>query len=91
VKTNNQPRKVATPPPRKPRDRKAPEQDVTPHGLMRWPAVMRATGLSESTIRRWEDKGTFPRHHHLPDSTIAVWHAEQIDAWCAGLWKRPTQ
>ncbi|SRR6266536_1821016 len=48
--------------------------------IIRLPAVLAKTGLSPSTIWRYEKAGTFPRRVQLGPNSVG-WVAEEIDAW----------
>lgn len=48
--------------------------------LLRFPEVFVRTGLSESTIRRREMKGTFPRRVTLGPRAIG-WYESDVVSW----------
>jgi prophage regulatory protein len=48
--------------------------------LLRFPEVFVRTGLSESTIRRREGKGTFPRRVTLGPRAIG-WYESDVANW----------
>jgi predicted DNA-binding transcriptional regulator AlpA len=48
--------------------------------LMRLPEVLRATGLSRSTIWRLERSGAFPKRRTLSPSTVG-WLEQEILHW----------
>ncbi len=48
--------------------------------LLRFPEVFVRTGLSESTIRRRELKGTFPRRVTLGPRAIG-WYESDVASW----------
>jgi prophage regulatory protein len=48
--------------------------------MLRLPAVLAKTGLSPSTIWRYEKAGTFPRRRQLGPNSVG-WIVEEVDAW----------
>ena len=50
--------------------------------ILRWPDVKKLTGLSRSTVFRFEREGTFPRRLQLGANSVG-WSAEAISAWLA--------
>jgi prophage regulatory protein len=48
--------------------------------IIRLPAVMAKTGLSTSTIWRYEKAGDFPRRVQLGPNSVG-WVVEEVDAW----------
>ena len=65
------------------------EKCVSPAGFgesstfyLRQPEVVARVGVSWATIRRWEDKGLFPRRRRLGPNTVA-WKESEIEEWCA--------
>lgn len=50
--------------------------------LLRFPEVYVRTGLSESTIRRREQKGTFPGRVTLGPRAVG-WYESDVVAWVA--------
>jgi len=49
--------------------------------LIRKAEVVRRTALSESTIRRLVDKGTFPQPVQLTDTGSIAWFQDEVDGW----------
>jgi len=56
--------------------------DPPPKKYLRQPEVLARVGVSWMTLRRWEDKGTFPKRCKLGDRTVA-WVESEIDDWCS--------
>lgn len=54
--------------------------DVTPDQILRLDDVLRATGLSEPTIYRFMDAGTFPRPIPLGERAKG-WLSREVAAW----------
>lgn len=56
--------------------------------LLRFPEVQIRTGLSESTMRRREAKGTFPPRIQMGPKMVG-WYETDIGAWIAapGEWR----
>ncbi len=52
--------------------------------LLRLPQVVERTGLSETTIWRWEKAGKFPRRRRLGPNSVA-WVADELEEWAAAL------
>lgn len=48
--------------------------------FLRLPQVMARTGLSRSSIYRFESQGAFPRRVQLGENSTA-WHASEVEAW----------
>jgi prophage regulatory protein len=48
--------------------------------IIRLPAVLAKTGLSPSTIWRYEKAGTFPRRRQLGPNSVG-WVVDEVDAW----------
>jgi prophage regulatory protein len=48
--------------------------------LMRLDEVLNVIGVSESTIRRWEQAGRFPRRRRLGERAMG-WFASEVAAW----------
>ena len=48
--------------------------------IIRLPEVLRRTGLSRSTLNRYEKAGTFPRRRKLGVRTVG-WLESEIDYW----------
>lgn len=50
--------------------------------IMRKPAVLAATGFSNSTLYERMAKGKFPKPTKLdPDGRTVVWFEDEIEAW----------
>jgi prophage regulatory protein len=48
--------------------------------LMRLDEVLGAIGVSESTIRRWEQKGHFPNRRQIGPRTVG-WLQSEVENW----------
>jgi prophage regulatory protein len=55
---------------------------TAPRRFLRLQAVLERVGVSSASIRRWEEKGTFPRRRRLGLNSVA-WVEHEIDQWCA--------
>ena len=55
---------------------------MQPTKVLRLPAVIERTGLSESTIRRQVRRGTFPAPVPLGDRAVG-WDSDAVDGWIA--------
>lgn len=53
-------------------------------GLIRWPEVVRRTGLSRSAIERLLREGRFPAARRVGAGAVA-WIDEEISAWISDL------
>lgn len=53
-------------------------------GLIRWPEVVRRTGLSRSAIERLLREGRFPAARRVGARAVA-WIDEEISAWISEL------
>ena len=53
-----------------------------PLELLRLPAVLRATGLSNSTVWRYEQRGDFPSRIRVGQRAVA-WSRQEIEQWLA--------
>lgn len=51
--------------------------------IERLPSVVKRTGVSQSTIRRLERGGKFPRRRHLTGFRSVGWLRSEVDAWLA--------
>lgn len=60
--------------------------------LIRLPAVISRTGLSEATIFRRERKGTFPKREYISPRMVA-WYESDIDDFVASplAYRRPPE
>jgi prophage regulatory protein len=56
------------------------------HAILRFPAVRELTGLSRSTLWRFQQQGTFPKPVKLGANSIG-WLASEVEAW---LLSRPS-
>jgi len=56
------------------------------HAILRFPAVRELTGLSRSTLWRFQQQGTFPKPVKLGENSIG-WLASEVEAW---LLSRPS-
>jgi prophage regulatory protein len=52
--------------------------------LLRFPRVNELTGLSRTTVWRWEKAGKFPKSRALT-SRMTVWLESEVLAWMAEL------
>lgn len=52
--------------------------------MLRLPAVIEVTGLSQSTIWRREREGTFPRRRRVGPNAVA-WREDEIRDWVESL------
>jgi prophage regulatory protein len=48
--------------------------------MLRLPEVLKATGLSRTSIWELEQAGTFPRRRRLTARAVA-WRSDEIEAW----------
>lgn len=53
---------------------------ATQNRILRRPEVSRLTGLSYSTIDRYEHAGSFPARVRLGQNAIG-WHASEVEDW----------
>ena len=56
--------------------------DASPHRILRRPAVIERTGLSDTTIWRLYRRGQFPRPIQLSANAVG-WRESDVDAWLA--------
>jgi prophage regulatory protein len=54
--------------------------------FLRKPEVLERTGVSDTTLWRWEQKGLFPKRVPLGPN-IAGWWSPEVDAWEQGRLK----
>ncbi len=52
--------------------------------LLRFPQVKEITGLSRTTVWRWEKAGKFPKSRAM-SSRMTVWKESEVLEWLAGL------
>jgi predicted DNA-binding transcriptional regulator AlpA len=50
--------------------------------FLRRPEVLRITGLSDPTLKRHEEAGTFPGRYQLGENSVG-WAEDEILAWAA--------
>ena len=50
--------------------------------FIRWKELQELTGLSRSTVLRWEEAGKFPKRKKLGPRVIA-WSREEVETWIA--------
>ncbi|QIG52709.1 AlpA family phage regulatory protein [Nordella sp. HKS 07] len=50
------------------------------HAFLRLPQVLKAIGVSASTLWRWEQSGLFPRRRKLGPNIVG-WHQSEITEW----------
>lgn len=55
-------------------------EDGMQYRMMRLPEVEAATGLSATTIWRYERDGEFPRRRRIGPNAVA-WRSDEIEAW----------
>ena len=56
--------------------------DHTPQKFLRLPQVRDLTGVSSTTLWRWERAGTFPPRVQIGPNTVA-WRESDIQRWMA--------
>lgn len=49
--------------------------------LLRKPAVLERTGMSDSTLYRKMDEGLFPRPVKLAGTRLVAWRSDDIAGW----------
>lgn len=57
--------------------------------IVRVKEVIRMTGLSQTTLWRWERSGKFPRRRILAGSTVG-WSNEEVEHWIRSVGKTPS-
>ncbi|MFZ4580388.1 MAG: helix-turn-helix transcriptional regulator [Myxococcota bacterium] len=48
--------------------------------LIRLPQVLALTGLSKTTLHRFEAAGRFPKRYRIGDRAVA-WNSEEVELW----------